>query len=153
MGFTQQLKFGRNKKLVHATVMQLLWLEQNLWDKWYFFSNLNSKWKIIHHRCYWNAFSTLRLDQNCRHSADSLFECIFLNENVCILFRFDMYNKSSWNVWIMWLNEICKTYEICLFCFYEIIMKLRKGHTENSEWYCCLKYVWSIWKFVVGGPK
>ena len=36
------------------------------------------------------AVNTLRTRQNCRHFADDIFKCIFLNENICISIKISL---------------------------------------------------------------
>ena len=51
-----------------------------------------------HIRLMWCWFNTLRPRQNCRHFADDIFKCIFVNENVWILLKISL--KCVPKVWI-----------------------------------------------------
>ena len=61
--------------------------------------------KICHHWLQYSSIwfssfiNTLKLRQNCLHFADSIFKCIFLNENVSISPKFLRFQKTILHHW------------------------------------------------------
>ena len=71
---------------------------------------LNLEWPSTLPYAYdtrWRWLNTLRLRKNCRHFADNIFKCIFLNENVWISLKISLkFIPEVWNNNIQSLVQI-----------------------------------------------